>query len=55
VLALHRASRRVPAILFQNKETAVVYFGSPIHAILADMKARFRAVHNEIRVGSAPR
>ncbi|MGH3546810.1 MAG: hypothetical protein ACRDQU_01505 [Pseudonocardiaceae bacterium] len=45
----------MPEILFQHQETAVVNVGSPIHAILADLKARFPAVHDEIRVGIAPR
>ena len=48
VLGLHRASRRVPEVLFQGKQTAVVNVGSPIHAILDDLAARFPAVRREI-------
>jgi hypothetical protein len=48
VVGLHRASRRVPEIRFQGKETAVVNVGSPIHAILDDLAARHPGVRAEI-------
>ena len=48
VIGLHRASRRVPEVLFQGKETAVLNVGSPIHAVLGDLARRFPAVHREI-------
>jgi endonuclease G, mitochondrial len=48
VLALHRASRRVALTSFQGKDTAVVNVGSQMHAILADLAARFPALRQEI-------
>jgi hypothetical protein len=44
-MALYRTPRRVREILFQGEET-VVNVGSPIHAILAVLKARFPTVHD---------
>ena len=48
VVALHRASRRIAAVNFQGKDTAVVNVGTQIHAVLADLEQRFPTVHEEI-------
>ena len=52
VLALHRASRRVSGVTFQGKQTAELNVGSSIHAILADLAARFPDVHREIEAAA---
>jgi endonuclease G, mitochondrial len=47
VCALHRGARRVD-VKFQGKQSAYVNVGTQIAAVLADLKARYPAVHDEV-------
>lgn len=48
VVALHRAARAVRHVNFQGKTTAVVNVGTQMTTIMADLQARYPAVHAEI-------
>lgn len=44
VVALHRGSTFADGVKFQGRDTAWINLGTPIHAILADVKARYPQV-----------
>jgi endonuclease G len=50
VVALHRASTYVADVQFQGKTTAYVNLGTPLPAIIGDLRTRYPALATEIGV-----
>ena len=50
VVALHRGSTLAQGVKFQGRSTAWVNVGTPIHAILEDLRKRCPKVYTELKL-----